>query len=108
MEPNLLYQAMQYRVDGKSLQEIHTILSSEGFGEDEISDIIYHTQKVYHAKIRNHGFIAILIGAAILLIGFFILLSIEFDNPYFEYVLYGLNIIGATLVFYGLVKILGW
>jgi hypothetical protein len=108
MESIYYHKYMQYLSEGKAHREIFEMLTIEGATPSEIESIQSFANKQENAGQRTQGFIMLTIGSVLLLVGFLLLLSLSFDHPAFEYVLYGFNTVGVCLCFYGLVKVLGW
>lgn len=103
-----IQKAHQMRKDEKSIEEISSFFKSENLSEEEVTYIIADLKKAYYAKLRAKGFVYIGIGVFFLLFCFMILLFMSFDHPYFQYVLYGVTTLGASMVLYGLANVLGW
>jgi len=108
MEINYFAKAQLYKKEGKTVDEIIAILTDEGLSNEEINTIIAKLKEEFYAKLRVKGFVYVGIGACLLFLCFIILFSMEFDHPFFHYILYGITTAGACLVLYGMVNVLGW
>ena len=64
-------------------------------------------RKFHFAQLRKDGFGKILIGAILIVVGFFITAFNFHSNKSFDFAMYGLTSFGIGFVFYGLYKVIG-
>lgn len=102
-------EALQLRRAGRSFTEIVQMLADQRMASQEtIESIVNDLKAQYYLKCRKRGLICLGIGAALCGLGFLITFIQWQTGEPAPWALYGFTGIGATLVMYGGVQIMGF
>lgn len=106
-EQYLLY-AQNLWQKGHRTDYIEKELMQTGLQEELVQEAINHLKKLGYAKRRARGMKLLMIGFILLLAGFFCTLFISsYSENSFQYSLYGLTLVGISLVLAGMIDIMG-
>ena len=102
-------EAIQLRQAGHSFTEIVQLLTEKNLASIEnINAVVNELKSQYYLKCRRRGLLCVAIGAILCGIGFVItFIQWQYGEPA-GWALYGFTGLGAPLVFYGGVQILGF
>ena len=102
-------EALQLRQAGRSFTEISQQLTEQQMASQAvIESVISELKHQYYLKCRNRGLICVAIGAALCGFGFLITFIQWQTGEPAPWALYGFTGVGATLVMYGGVQIMGF
>lgn len=99
---------MQWKKEGLTPTEMQQRMAEQQVPDDLAQASLTEWKRLHSEKKRFSGFVCCGIGGAVLLLSFMITL-ILFDTEHsFSFYLYGLTLIGVSVVMKGLVDLLGW
>ncbi|MFN4284497.1 MAG: hypothetical protein ACK4E8_00875 [Lacibacter sp.] len=112
MNPMDIHQCIQYlmqwKKEGLTTHEMQQRLAEQQVPEELARESLAEWKRLVGEKKRFSGFLCCGIGGGLLLLSFLITL-ILFDTEHnFSLYLYGLTALGVSVVFKGLVDLLGW
>lgn len=103
------HEALQLRQAGRSFTEITQLLTEKSLASKEsIEAVINELRSQHYLKCRKRGAICVAIGAALCGLGFLITFIQWQTGEPAPWALYGFTGIGATLVMYGAVQVMGF
>jgi len=91
--------------EGRDLGYIESRLQNEGLDESFISDIFKELKRLKNAKRTQNGSILLVIGAFLMITGFATCIFQHYNEGSMSFALYGLTIVGLSILFAGLVMI---
>lgn len=99
---------MQWKKEGLTTSEMQQRLAEQQVPDELVQTSLTEWKRMHGEKKRFSGFMCCGIGGGLLFLSFLITL-ILFDTEHnFSLYLYGLTFIGVSVVFKGLVDLLGW
>jgi|688.fasta_scaffold725934_2 hypothetical protein len=104
----LLQSGLTRFLSGADLSDVREHLKISGAEANEVETVMQHIKKLYYAKRRKRGMTTVLIGSLLLVFGCVFALAMHGDTATFRTALYGPCIIGAILVCWGMVDIMGF
>jgi predicted phage tail protein len=107
LEPHLS-NARDWFSHGDSQDTILEKLQKLGLDEPTREVIMKEMSSLFLEKKRQNGIRMIIIGALFLVVGFFLTVFLFHANQSIDFVMYGMTTVGASLLLYGLVNVLGW
>lgn len=108
MNQDLLQIGIARLLNGSDMADIRQHLITSGADASEVESVMAHIKKLYYAKRRKRGMTTVLIGSLLLVFGCVFALAMHGDSTSFRAALYGPCIIGAVLVCWGMVDIMGF
>lgn len=105
---DLLQAGLARFISGSGMSDIRDHLHRTGADASEVDSVMQQIKKVYYAKRRKRGMTVVLIGSLLLVFGCVFALAMHGDTTSFRTALYGPCIIGAILVCWGMVDIMGF
>lgn len=105
---DLLQAGLARFISGSEMADIRDHLQQTGADASDVDSVMQQIKKVYYAKRRKRGITIVLIGSLLLVFGCVFALAMHGDTASFRTALYGPCIIGAILVCWGMVDIMGF
>jgi hypothetical protein len=105
---DLLQNGLSRFLSGSAMSDVREHLSGSGASDHEIESVMQQIKKIHYAKRRKRGMTTVLIGSLLLVFGCVFALAMHGDSTSFRTALYGPCIIGAILVCWGMVDIMGF
>ena len=91
--------------EGRDIAFIESYFNQQGLDENIVVKIIQQVKRLRNAKLTKQGTLLILLGVAILGIGFISCVLIHYNGGSIGFSLYGLTAIGLVLLVVGLAMI---
>ena len=107
-EPKHIQKAREWAAHGYTEVHVEHQMKEEGFDEAAISEACKWVAKYRSEQQRNRGFVVSGLGAMILVGSMLTSLGLEFGNPMFDYILYGVTGVGAILLMAGMIMVVGF
>ncbi|MFM2019249.1 MAG: hypothetical protein RL007_2905 [Bacteroidota bacterium] len=104
----LLQSGLTRFLSGSDLSDVREHLKVSGAEANEVETVMQYIKKLHYAKRRKRGMTTVLIGSLLLVFGCVFALAMHGDTASFRTALYGPCIIGAILVCWGMVDIMGF
>lgn len=108
LNQDLLQNGLTRFLSGSDMSDIREHLKVSGADASEVESVMAHIKKLYYAKRRKRGMTTVLIGSLLLVFGCVFALAMHGDSTSFRTALYGPCIVGAILVCWGMVDIMGF
>lgn len=103
-----LTTGLQLFASGTDLQDIRLSLESKNYDIAEIETAMVVLKNQWYAKRRRRGIINLLVGAVLLIAGCVVAMVMHDNSTTFRVALYGPSMVGAGLVCWGLIDVIGW
>ena len=103
-----LNTAQGWLAEGKSFDEIHSMLNETGLSADDVDAVMQQVKDQRYEKQRKKGLPLIAIGAMLCVLGCIVtILTTDAGGAGFHFALYGMTGVGATTIMGGLAIVLG-